>query len=98
MQILVLTIMPVETSVQVKQIATKPHYGSILMGNLSFGQTIIDKPNIEINLKAGQITEAQRQGISPEVKPRFPMLPFKKIDLIINDGNVKVTDRQAQNY
>jgi hypothetical protein len=31
-----------QISVQVKEIATKPHYGSILTGNLSFGQTLID--------------------------------------------------------
>jgi len=85
-----------QTSVQVRQIAAKPHYGSILMGNLSFGQTIIDEPDIEINLKAEQITKAPQQRIPPEEKPQFEMPPFKKIDLIINDGSVKVTDRQAR--
>jgi len=37
--------------VKVKQIATTPHYASILLGSLSFGETIIDRPKIEINLK-----------------------------------------------
>ncbi|MHC4315673.1 MAG: hypothetical protein ACYSW3_24785, partial [Planctomycetota bacterium] len=41
-----------QTSVEVKQIATKPHYGSILSGSISLGETIIDEPRVEINLKA----------------------------------------------
>ncbi len=84
------------TSVQVRQIAAKPHYGSILMGDLSFGQTIIDKPNIEINLKAEQAAEALQQKVPAAEKPESVMLPIKRIDLIVNDGNVKVTDRQAR--
>ncbi|MHC4104318.1 MAG: hypothetical protein ACYSR9_05210, partial [Planctomycetota bacterium] len=37
-------------SVLVKQITTKPRYGSILTGNLSFGQTTIDQPKVSVNL------------------------------------------------
>lgn len=33
--------------VRIKQIATRPHYGSVLMGRLSFGETIID--DVQIN-------------------------------------------------
>lgn len=85
-----------QTFVEIEKIVTKPHYGSILMGNLSFGQTIIDKPNIKINLKATQITEAPQRRIPPDEKPRVVLPPIKKIDLIINDGDVKVTDHQAR--
>jgi autotransporter translocation and assembly factor TamB len=84
------------TSIRVRQITTKPHYGSILMGSLSFGQTIIDKPDIEINLKAEQPAVAPQQRVPTGEKPRSAMLPLKKIDLIVNDGSVKVTDRQAR--
>jgi hypothetical protein len=83
-------------SVRVRQITTKPHYGSILMGSLSFGRTTIDKPNIEINLKAEQPGEAPQQKVPTVEKPRSAMLPLKKIDLIVNDGNVKVTDSRAR--
>ncbi|MBA7715816.1 hypothetical protein ES703_124874 [subsurface metagenome] len=38
------------TFVEIKQITTKPHYGSILLGSLSFGKTIIDEPKVEIKL------------------------------------------------
>jgi len=83
-----------QTSIQVKQIATKPHYGSILMGNLSFGQTIIDEPKVQINLKTEQQAEALQKKVPPEQKPVLLMPPIKQIDLVVNDGSLKVTDRQ----
>jgi hypothetical protein len=86
-----------QTSVEVKQIATKPHYGSILFGGVSLGKTIIDEPRVEINLKARQ----PKKDEDPEQK--YPVgkkagpiaLPIRKVDLVIRDGNLKVTDPQA---
>jgi len=85
-----------QTSVQIKQIATKPHYSSILMGNLSFGQTIIDEPKVQINLRTEQVAETPQEEILPEQKPKLLIPPVTQIDLIVNDGNLKVTDYQAQ--
>ncbi|MEK7993400.1 MAG: hypothetical protein AAB403_06300, partial [Planctomycetota bacterium] len=84
--------------VQVGQIATKPHYASILTGNLSFGRTVIDKPRIAINLKD---TPAQKVETSrpkpPAGRAMQPVaLPIKTIDLILNDGNLKVTDPKSR--
>ena len=78
-----------QIAVQVKQIATKPHYGSILTGSLSFGETIIDEPKVEINLKDLQ------QEPSAGKRARPVVLPIKRIDLVLNDGNLKVTDPKA---
>jgi len=78
-----------QIAVQVKQIAAKPHYGSILTGNLSFGETIIDEPKVEINLKD------LRREPSAGKRARPMVLPIKKIDLVLNDGNLKVTDPKA---
>ena len=78
-----------QIAVHVKQIATKPHYGSILTGNLSFGETIIDEPKVEINLK-----DLQREP-SAGKRARPVMLPIKNIDLVLNDGDLKVTDPKA---
>jgi len=86
-----------QISVQVKEIATKPHYGSLLTGNLSFGQTLIDTPNVEINLKDLQEQKAKNpapkrpagEGMQPFV------LPVKRMELVLNDGNVKVTDPKS---
>ena len=80
-----------QASVQVKQITTKPHYGSIVMGDLSFGQTVIDQPEIEINLKA-RPTVQTKAGTSPS----SVALPLKNIDLVVNNGSLKVTDQQSR--
>lgn len=86
-----------QISVQVREIATKLHYGSLLTGNLSFGQTLIDKPNVQINLKD---LKAQKSG-SPGPKPPAGegmqpfVLPIKRLELVLNDGNIKVTDPKS---
>ncbi len=79
------------TSVQVRQIATKPHYGSILMGNLSFGQTTIDQPKISINLKAQPAAGIKhvRGPVPVPVKTKNINLTA---DVDINNGRLKVTD------
>ena len=80
-----------EISVKVKQIATEPHYGSLLMGNLSFGQTTIDQPRVQINLK-----EKPPAEITPAAKPESAAKETAGIALVtdikVNDGSVKVTD------
>ena len=82
-----------QISVQVREIATKPHYGSLLTGNLSFGQTLIDKPNVQINLKDLQEQKTKSPGSKkPAGKEMEPIvLPVKRMELVLNDGNVKVT-------
>ena len=86
-----------QLSVRVREIATKPHYGSLLTGNLSFGQTLIDKPNVQINLKD---LKAQKPGslvqtVPTETAAHSIVLPVKRLQLVLNDGNVKVTDPKS---
>lgn len=84
-----------QVSVRVKQIATKPHYVSLLTGSLSFGQTLVDEPQVQVNLKDRQAPEvAQHKAPSP--KPQPFTLPIKNIDLTVKDGALKVTDPKAQ--
>jgi len=87
-----------QTSVKVKQIATKPHYGSILSGSVSLGQTTIDEPRVEINLKARQSKKTSQPGQKTTTATQSTpiALPIKNMDLVINNGNVKVTDQQAK--
>jgi len=84
-----------QISVKVRQIATKPHYASILAGNMSFGQTTIDEPKVEINLKdkppTGNVTDPQPAPVPVEVAGIALVT-----DVVINDGSVKITDSQAR--
>ena len=76
------------TSVEVKQIATKPMYCSILMGSLSLGKTVVDEPRIEVNLdgsKESRISQAAGGG----GRGTSAGLPVKKVDLVVNNGNVR---------
>jgi len=82
-------------SVDVKHIATKPHYSSILMGSLSLGETVIDEPRVRLSLREPQVSEIPQLKKTAAVKPQLLVLPIERIDLIVNDGNVKVTDSKA---
>jgi len=84
--------------VEIKRIATRPHYGSILMGDLSFGKTEIIEPKVEINLKSWQRKAAKgpEQTVSEGKKRRPVTLPIKKIDMIVSDGSLKITDAKAK--
>ncbi len=85
------------TSVAVKQISTKPNYSSILFGSMSLGETIIDEPKVEINLKAQRPEETEQpEKTTTTGKQSGPIvLPVKKVDLVVKDGNLKVTAPQS---
>ncbi len=87
-----------QITVQVRQIAAKPHYASILTGDLSFGETIVDEPKVEINLRDQRAKKAEslRPESSAGKRAQPVVLPIKKIDLVLNDGNLKVTDPKAK--
>jgi len=74
-----------QASVEIKQIVTKPHYGSLLLGNLSFGPTEIFEPKVAIDLAKD----------APD-RPPVSVPPVQRIDLVVTGGRLKVTDRQAK--
>ncbi len=84
--------------VKVSQIATTPHYASILLGSLSFGETIIDEPKIDINLKDPPLQKVEgsyrKTSVGKESRPI--VLPIKRIDLVVNDGSLKVTSSKSE--
>ncbi|MHC4169944.1 MAG: hypothetical protein ACYSWQ_23595, partial [Planctomycetota bacterium] len=84
-------------SVRVGQVSTKPSYAALLTGNLAFGETVIDKPSVEINLEDLQAAKPEiAAGKPPAPEAAQPIaLPVKSIDLVLNDGNVKITDPQS---
>ncbi|MHC4580338.1 MAG: YhdP family protein, partial [Planctomycetota bacterium] len=84
-------------SVEVGQVSAKPAYGSILMGNLSLGKTVIDRPRVEVNLTdlRAEPNSTTGQSQTVPVESRSVVLPIKTLDLVLNDGSVKVTDPKA---
>lgn len=87
------------TMVKAELISIKPHYGALVMGNLSFGKTIIDKPQVEIELKESQDEyEPISRIVTPDIVQQSPkiVLPINKIDLNISQGSLKVTDENGK--
>jgi len=83
------------TSIQVEQIATKPRYGSLLVGDIALGRTVLDQPRIQIDLNAARTGDASAKP-SPPKAASVPALPVKSMDLVVKDGSFKVTDRQGK--
>jgi hypothetical protein len=87
-----------QTLIEAKQIITKPHYCSILTGSLSLGETIVDEPKVQINLAGSpaKMGKGFQQKDAAVEGGKVRALPIKKIDLVIKDGNLKVTDRGGE--
>ncbi len=87
-----------QTSVRASQITTKPRYSSIFTGSLSLGRMIIDQPKVHINLKAHQPEKYKppAQEVSTTKRPELIALPIKEIDLIVNNGSLKIIDTKAR--
>lgn len=84
-----------QASVRIKRITTRPNYGSIILGALSFGRTIIDEPMVEISFKDRQ-PERQPKSERPETEGfQAITFPTREIELIINKGYLKVNGWQA---
>lgn len=80
-------------TVAIKQLITKPQYGSLLKGVISLGQTIIDEPVIEIfaPTEKYKLPETSPPGKALVETDSQPIgIPVNKIDLTINKGLFKV--------
>jgi hypothetical protein len=81
-------------SVRVKQITTKPHYSSILTGGLSLGKTEILEPRVEVKLIRPQ--SQKPQVAKQQEKSRAVGLPIKRVEMVVRDGDLKVTDAKSK--
>ncbi len=80
--------------VNVKKIQTRPHYLSLLSAAPSFGRTVLDEPDVDINL---QKAFPERTKVDVQAgERRIVSLPVKQIDLAVNNGSLRVTDRAGQ--
>jgi len=80
----------------IKQFSTKPYYFSLLSKAPAFGQTIIDQPVIEVNLKETKVPPSAEVPAAAAKPSGPPMIPVSKIDLAVNNGQVKVTAASGQ--
>lgn len=84
-------------SVAVKGVSTMPDYGAMLAGNLSFGETIIDEPKVEIDvdkMKQSAAAAAAKPAAKGKAKSSVGV-PITKIDLVVRDGDIKIKDSRG---
>ena len=82
-------------SVAVKGFSTRPHYGALLGGNLSFGETVIEEPRVEIDVEKMKQKPAAEQKAEGKAKTKPGAgLPISRIDLVDTDGDVKIKGEQ----
>lgn len=87
------------TQVKVKEISTKPRYGSLLLGNVALGKTLIDTPEVIVNIKETPESEEIPPASAPEQKEQKQIvMPLAQMDLLVKQGNATInmeTPRQA---
>jgi len=83
------------TRVNIGGIDAQPHLGALLGGGLSLGETIIDRPLIEIDLR-----KRPNRVASPTDKTQGSSTQSAGLvllsDLVINDGSVRLTDTSGR--
>lgn len=85
-----------QISVEAKQIATKPRYVSILWGGLSLGETTVDRPRVEINLKDNRTKKAGGSRQQTHEEHKAAAFPVKEVEMIIIDGYLKASGLGAE--
>lgn len=81
-----------KASVNVREITAKPHYFSMLSGNISLGKVVIDRPEISIQLqedKNGSPVTSHKAGDREDSGKKVGLF-FNQIDLTIRDGDIKI--------
>ncbi|UCD49562.1 MAG: hypothetical protein JSW27_18770 [Phycisphaerales bacterium] len=85
------------TSVSIGGIDAQPRLRALLGGTLSLGETTIDKPNIEIDLrKKPSLSPATAEAGRARPTSAQPASLALISDVVINDGSVRVTDRAGK--
>jgi hypothetical protein len=88
-------------TVNVRQIKTKPLYMSLLRGNIAFGKTLIDAPDVILSIADAVKSDIAKADVIKADKPSPPAIPapaakekqiagLERIDLEVRGGNVTI--------
>lgn len=95
------------TTVAAEQIAAYPNYVSLLGGKVAIDKAVIDKPYVSITIGVEKpkkkpetvVVSQQLQKTSQQTAEKtdsVPMIPLDRMNLTINQGNVKIIAPDAQ--
>ncbi len=85
-----------ELDLKVKSLSTQPYYTSLLGGKIALGKTVVNEPRIDIDMRKAPPDEKRPKDRPPGEPGKPAELPVKRVDLVVNDGNFKVTDNQGR--
>lgn len=79
------------TSVNVKQISAKPRLPGLLWGNFALNKTVVDKPEIVINLEEQpQVAVRDKTEEKVKVEAEEGGLALAMLDLEVKEGNARI--------
>ena len=88
------------TSARIKEFSTKPHYMPLLLGIVALGETLIDEPQVIINVK-GRTKDTDGKTAPPgektaAEKEKNTRLALAKVDLTVKGGNLSIIPESGQ--
>jgi len=84
------------TQVNISGIDAQPRLGALLSGTLSLGETVVDTPKIEIDLRKRPAPTVAPTTDSPQPPPSKKAGLLVLGDVVINDGSVHLTDTSGK--
>lgn len=79
-----------QTRVRVDSIRTHPNLLGLMGGRLSLGETVVDRPDVQITLPPPQVTETEKKPAPAEKKDKRTEFPLDSVDLEVRDGRAVI--------
>ena len=90
------------TSVNIKEISTKPKYVSLIKGQVALGKTVIDQPEVVITVPKLEAGEGESADSSKASEPaissngQMPPIALPDVELEVIKGNVTINLENAE--
>ncbi len=88
------------TSVEIREVRSKPLLSSLLKGRIALEETVIDKPQVQLTVQSPAPSDKPKKSDSEKPKTAAPAIPLDTLDLAVQDGqivlNMQSADRPSQ--
>lgn len=88
------------TSVEIRQLRSKPLLMSLLKGRIALEETVIDKPQVQLTVQPPKPTDESNDSKSEKSKSEIPAIPLDALNLAVQDGqivlNMQSPDKPSQ--
>lgn len=88
------------TSVEIREVRSKPLLMSLFHGRLALEKTVIDTPQVQLTVQPPKPSDASKKSESEKSKTEPPAIPLDSLDLAVQDGqivlNMQSPDKPSQ--